>query len=274
MNNALRSFPLLLAAFEVRFSQMLRPTDFEQTATCVYEAIKHTMPDSNWADTPDRPGNYFASNTAEFSDSLRTASTTVRPDLLRLEVGKYEGYDRFRDTVAQVLNGLEKSGTVQAFSRVGFRTLDELTLPWSGRNPRQWKGLISEQLLAPLQLFEDAQDIQRFSGKIQFSKSDIHRINLTYGALPRPTLRVSPARLSTPRRKTPGGVFMIDIDSYILQETPALQNIVTGRLDELHEPIDEIFNTCVTDLYRGYHHPSQVQKISPDHMSSLTAKED
>ena len=263
MEHERRPFPLILAAFEVRFSESLSPEAFEHTATSIYEAVGHVFTDSNWSNTAERSGSYFSNNVAEFFDADRSRAVSVRPDQLRLEVGSYEGHERFRDLTAQVVDGLQLAGTVPSFRRVGFRTVDELSLPWSGRDPRQWKGLIADQLLAPLDLFKESPDFSRLSGRLQLMLNEEHQISLSYGALPRPTLRVSPARLRTPTRRSPGGVFMIDIDSFVLGQAPASQESTVARLEELQMPIDNIFKACVTDLYKGYHSTQSISDAVP-----------
>ncbi|OZE87864.1 hypothetical protein CH305_01530 [Rhodococcus sp. 15-649-2-2] len=251
-----KPLPLVLAAFEARFDEVLSPDAFERTAEALFAGVEYFLPDANWSGSA--AGSQVASaryttRTAEFLDRDRSRAVSIRPELIRLEVGLYDGHDRFRDFVSQVVVALEEVGTVASLRRVGFRTVDEISLPWSGRDPRQWKGMIAEPLLAPLELFGNSPDFRRLSGRLQFSLSDEHEINLNYGALPSPALRISPARLRTRPRKSPGGVFMIDIDSYSERSLSADQVTVDHVLKELQAPIDGIFKACVTDLYEGYH---------------------
>lgn len=239
----------VLAAFEARFSSQLSPAAFDRTMEVLDVGVEHLL-----ARQDSGPAQSYRLRdpgpVAEYVATDRGEALTLTSSALRLEVGLYRGLEHFRDLVAQVIGPLEAAGTVDRFSRLGLRKVEELTLPWAGRDAREWDGFVADALLAPLAVLPGVAGRERLTGRLIYEVNDGHRVTLSYGTSPRPMLRMSPARLRLPRRRTPGGVFMLDADSYFDFDVPASQMEAASAVLPLDQPISDLFDRCVTQNYR------------------------
>ena len=126
-----------------------------------------------------------------------------------------------------------------------------MRLPEHGVGPKQWRGYVSDEILAPLALAQD--DLaSNLEGAVQLSIAKDRSLVLRYGTSAGKGV-VGNGSLRR-RTDTPEGFFVIDIDSFWsspAEETPEfVVSSVLKLLDELHEPTRRIFLKCIQEKFK------------------------
>ena len=250
--------PLAYVACEVRFplapsltgedSLMSFATAFADTLPIPEVATFLPSPDMDAGEGPERQ--------LRFLDKARTASVAVTRRSVSVEVTHYDGWDHFKPRVLQAIEATTGIAPIVGVERIGLRYINEIRVPDEVADASGWKGWIAEGVVSHLE------PIPGYTAESSQTVIDLRgeggRMVARYAALVGSGV-VSDEPL---RRKTPatvGPFFVIDTDSY--RETPGEEMLACTSealdpvLDELHEPLGELFQRTITDksrnLFRG-----------------------
>lgn len=250
--------PLAYVACEVRFPLAPSLTG-EESLTSFATAFADTLPIpevASFVPSPEMDAGDGPERQLRFLDKPRTASVAVTRRSVSVEATHYEGWDSFKPRVLQAIEATTEIARIVGVERIGLRYINEIRVPDHVADASGWQGWIDEGIVSHLQPIpgytaESSQTVVDLRGEGR-------RMVARYAALVGSGV-VSDQPL---RRKTPatvGPFFVIDTDSYceapgeeMLECTSEALNPV---LDELHEPLGELFQRTITDksriLFRG-----------------------
>ena len=173
-----------------------------------------------------------------------------------VEVTHYNGWDRFKPRVLRAIEATTEIAPIVGVERIGLRYINEIRVPDEVADASGWKGWIDEGIVSPLE------PIPGYTAESSQTVIDLRgeggRMVARYAALVGSgVVSDEPLRRNTPA--TVGPFFVIDTDSY--RETPGEEMLdctsetLDSVLDELHEPLGELFQRTITDksrnLFRG-----------------------
>ena len=250
--------PLAFVACEVRFPLAPRLTG-EDALESFAEAFADTLPVPEIASFPPPPemdAGDGPERLLRFLNKARTASVAVTRRSLSVESTHYEGWDRFKPSVLQAIETTTQIAGIVGVERTGLRYINEIRVPDQITDASDWGAWINEGIvgrLTPLPGYtlESSQTVIELRGASG-------RIVARYAALVG-TGVVSDKPMKRRAPVTVGPFFVIDTDSFC--ETPDAEMIacttdaLDPMLEELHEPLGEIFQRTITDksrdLFRG-----------------------
>ena len=177
----------------------------------------------------------------------------MRQDALVLETTLYGRYERLRDLLELAIQVRAEISPPSGVDRIGLRYIDEIRVPTDNGDARiTWSNWVDGSLLGPAHLGDKLGLAATASqGLTVFGGPEDRALVLRYG------LQDDPAVASTPqlRRATPppGPLFVLDIDSFwqpgadVPEMTAAT---VLGVVDQLHQPVREMFESLITERLR------------------------
>ena len=250
--------PLAYVACEVRFPLAPSLTG-EDSLTSFATALADTLPIpevATFLPPPDMDAGEGPERQLRFLDKARTASVAVTRRSVSVEVTHYNGWDYFKPRVLRAIEATTGIAPIVGVERIGLRYINEIRVPDEVADASGWKRWIDEGVVSHLE------PIPGYTAESSQTVIDLRgeggRMVARYAAL------VGSGVVSNEplRRKTPatvGPFFVIDTDSY--RETPGEEMLdCTSKaldpvLDELHEPLGELFQRTITeesrDLFRG-----------------------
>jgi uncharacterized protein (TIGR04255 family) len=181
----------------------------------------------------------------------RTSSVTVSPTNIVVETTEYQEYEKFRPLLATCLAALGSvPGAIVGLERVGLRYVNEVRVPDLGA-VSDWTKYFASNLVAPLNLIPH-RSVGVMQAVVQTDPVDRMITVFRFGALrgqvvaPGGPLRVAAAPADSP-------FFMLDIDnSWSSGESFDAFSSETALdiCDRLHDPIDALFETVITNELR------------------------
>lgn len=250
--------PLAYVACEVRFPLAPSLTG-EDSLIAFATAFADTLPIpevSTFLPSPEMDAGDGPERQLRFLDKARTASVALTRRSVSIEATHYDGWDHFKPGVLQAIRATTGIAPIVGVERIGLRYINEIRVPGPVTDASGWKGWIDEGIVSHLE------PIPGYTAESSQTVIDLRgqggRMVARYAALVGSGV-VSDQPL---RRKVPanqGPFFVIDTDSY--RETPGEEMLecTSGALDpvldELHEPLGELFQRAITDksrnLFRG-----------------------
>jgi uncharacterized protein (TIGR04255 family) len=183
----------------------------------------------------------------------RLTSAVLGRDGLALETTSYPGWTEFRDNFMRLLQALAEVRQPDGILRVGLRYIDEIRVP-SVEAFADWDGWVSDRLLAPLGLDDEA-------------GPSAATIALQYGTPPGfvTTFRAAPfssgrtvqeeGPLRVPFSTPDGPYFMLDTDASWVDPDRQVPEFDVGAivdiLDQLHDPAHRLFEASITEQLRN-----------------------
>lgn len=187
-----------------------------------------------------------------FLNRSHTASVTVVPAAVTVETTDYSEFSDFRELLAGVLDVVESFNAVVGVERVGLRYIDELRVPQSIGQPRDWLGYVSEDVLAPLTVATGYQPAS-LEGVIRLNCGEARGVLLRYAAMEGSGV-VGGGPLKRRSRPAEGPFFVVDIDSYWSSEGGDVPDFsaasVLETFDALHKPVGVLFLRMVTEQFK------------------------
>ena len=250
--------PLAYVACEARFPLAPSLTGEEALASLV-AAFADTLPIpevSSFLPPSDMGAGDGPERQLRFLDKAKTASVAVTRRSVSVEATRYDGWDRFKPSVLRAIEAVAGIAPIVGVERIGLRYINEIRVPDPVLDVSGWtrwiaRGVISNLDPIPGYTTESNQTVIEMRGPGQ-------RVVARYAALVGSGV-VGDQPLRRKTQTTVGPFFVIDTDSY--REAPdeemldCASEALNPVLDELHEPLGELFQRAITErsrqLFRG-----------------------
>lgn len=250
--------PLAYVACEVRFPLAPSLTG-EESLVSFAGAFVDTLPIpeiSTFLPSPEMDVGDGPERQLRFLDKARTASVAITRRSISVEATHYDGWDHFKPSVLRAIRATTGIAPIVGVERIGLRYINEIRVPDQVTDASGWKEWIDADIVSHLEPIpgytaESSQTVIDLQG-------EAGRMVARYAALVGSGV-VSDQPLKRKVPATFGPFFVIDTDSY--RETPdeemldCTSEALDPVLDELHEPLGELFQRAITDksrnLFRG-----------------------
>ncbi len=182
----------------------------------------------------------------------RTTAVTVASTRVAVETTTYEHWEDFRDIVALALRAIgDELTAIAGLDRVGLRYINEVRVRGAREDVADWQEFIAPELLATAALAA-GQRIRTVQVALHLDRGDGAELLMRGGLLDGHVVDDSgPLRLPSPPPN--GHFFLIDMDSFWGRRA-AYDEWSTDRAleiaDRLHDPIDDLFESCITEKLR------------------------
>ena len=250
--------PIVLVAVEVRHT-LCDPLD-ASTLTHIGAVLSEALPlrgEVQSLTVAFGPGSAPTQQQGTFprwsSRDKRTA-VTIRSDALVVETTQYRQYEYLRDLVELAVAARVPSAGAAGVERIGLRYIDEIRVPTDNSDATTtWMHWVDQSLVGPVVPSQDALGLRlsEHQGVAVFAGEHDQTLALRYG--PREGYAIaSNSELRRPM-PAPGPFFLLDIDSFWQpsEVSPTLElNSVLSKLDELHMPVREMFESLITEKLR------------------------
>ncbi len=250
--------PLAYVACEVRFPLSLKLTEDEVLASFA-EAFADLLPIpevSNFIPHPEMGLNEGPEKQLRLLDKAKTASVSLTRRAVSVEATHYDGWDTFKSIVLRAAKSAAELAPIVGVERIGLRYINEIRVPDPISDTSRWAGWITEGVISQLEPIsgyttESAQTVIEMHNQAK-------RLLARYAALVGSgVVGDQPLRRQLPTKDGP--FFVIDTDSYLQAPDEKMLDFTSTALspvlDELHEPLGELFQRAITDksreLFRG-----------------------
>lgn len=223
----------------------------------IHERLRDVLPvreDQKNALIPTLEGLVTTSG-ARFVDTARHRAVLVTPVRIAADTTRYSTFNEFLGFLEEVVRAVSEVAPGRACRRLGVRYVDEIRVPGTEPgNVGQWSEWIDAALLPGVALRQTT-GRREISGAIDDTLADGYGVRFAWhtGA----THAVNPSGpLMVPDPSEPGPYFALDTDSY-WSATPGTEILGLGdpalvqRIRRLHEPVQELFETSLTDRLRN-----------------------
>lgn len=188
----------------------------------------------------------------KFTSRDRTSAVTFGRESLVVETTAYERFEDFRQTIELAVDARSAAHPVDGVERVGLRYIDEIRVPDVGPVDQTWAAWVDQSLLGPSVVGpRHGLFASEWQGIVQFDAGQSRSVVLRYG--PREGYAVDPKGDLTRPGVPSGPFFLLDIDSFWMasSEIPEFSAPeIMHRVDELHAPVGQLFESLVTDKLR------------------------
>jgi uncharacterized protein (TIGR04255 family) len=188
----------------------------------------------------------------KFTSRDRTSTVTFGRESLVVETSAYKRFEDFRQTVELAIEARTVAHPVDGVERLGLRYIDEIRVPVVGPVDQAWAAWVDQSLLGPSVVGpRHGLFVSEWQGIVQFDAGQSRSVVLRYG--PREGYAVDP-KGDLARPNVPAGpFFLLDIDSFWtassqIPEFSAAE--ILHRVDELHAPVGQLFESLITDRLR------------------------
>lgn len=247
--------PLVFVTCEIRFPlapSLGNDATLESLAAAFSEALP--LPDEVPLPAADEAAALLArpERLFRFTNRKRTLSAAVSRNSLSVETTSYDGWWEFKAHVFDAVRVVAAQTRIVGIERIGLRYINEIRVPASFDDSSGWAGWVNPALLDHLRLMPE--------GVPETLTSQVALRRGTAGLLVRyASLRDGGAISDQPLRRTvparEGPFFVIDADSFrVLPDEHMLDFDIQALepvLDDLHEPLGEVFERCITDRARA-----------------------
>lgn len=255
--------PLALVAFEVRY-----PEDESLMQRASLDKLKAMLAD--YLPLPQKlqqhevvvqvgsevPPAVKVQAKPRFATRDKTTACQIGLGSLIVETTAYESFESFSTLIRLVVDSVASVARPDGITRIGLRYIDEVRVPGITEPPGDWRGYISEHLLAPVapEFVAGAElELRTWQGVVQYGTGQDQSLALRYG--PSEGYAVPPSG-PTRRQKVPesGLFFLLDFDSYWepRDEVPEFSSdVIMDASDKLHRPAKALFDAVVEEKLRN-----------------------
>lgn len=191
-----------------------------------------------------------------FFNKARTMSVSVIRSALLVETTRYDNWDAFKSVVVEAIKAVNSLAEIVGVERIGLRYINEIWVPDNIDNAAGWEGWISDDVLrciGPVLGYTPQSSLTRLRLGLGLNSLEVRYAALTGQGV----VSDEPLKRRYPSRHGP--FFVIDTDSSC--DTSGTDMIdfnpdqLIPVLDELHEPIEAVFQRAITEksrnLFRG-----------------------
>lgn len=182
----------------------------------------------------------------------RTRSITLGPQMLLFECTDHESFESLRAAVRPALEALQRIASPTALSDLTLKYVDEIRHP-SVASTQDWTGLISDTLIGPASLLDEAP--AQTSGVVIYQFSPEHQLRVAYGAAPDGFV-VDPTGPLRVEDHGSGAFFHLDMESEWKAPPDSVPPFdgeqVVALSEQLHAPIRSTFERVITDRLRDH----------------------
>ena len=187
-----------------------------------------------------------------FTNRTRTLSVAVSRNSLSVETTAYHGWAAFKAHVFDAIRAVADRASIVGIERIGLRYINEVRVPVSFDDSSGWAGWVNPALLSHLKLMPEGAP-RTLTSQVALRRGDAD-LFVTYASLSDGgAIADEPLRRTVPARDGP--FFVIDTDSFrVMPDERMLDFDVQALepvLDDLHEPLGEVFERCITDRARA-----------------------
>ena len=259
--------PLALVAAEIRFSDSARlrqqPT-LDAVAIALEDLFPYAEPlqqtDVNFSLMPGTAPQVQQHQRTGLmlKNAAKTESLSLVPSALTYETTAYATFHDLLNAVTTACSALLEVNVRPAIERIGLRYIDEVRVPESVTDGRQWARWIDAGLIEHLHVGPENAPVTGMQGVTTYDLGSGKRLNFRFAALNQAPV-VVPQHLIPRREPRVGPFFVLDIDGY--QDfggqvaTPLDPEVVGRCLTAVHAPSGATFQHAITDdarqLFRG-----------------------
>jgi uncharacterized protein (TIGR04255 family) len=257
--------PLALVAAEIRFTDAARLRQ-QETKDEVTIALEERFP---FAEPLQRgevtlnlgPGGAQPQIQERLGVVLKNASSTetltLMSESLTYETTAYSHFDELLDAVRAACDALVAAKVRPAVQRVGLRYIDEVRVPETVGDVREWGKWINGRLIGQLEVGPEGYPATTMQGVTTYDLGEGKGLNFRCAALNQGPI-VAPQFLKRPPIQS-GPFFVLDFDGFhdfTGGEAIALSSeVVCESLSAVHVPCGTAFQRSITDeartLFRG-----------------------
>lgn len=257
--------PLALVAAEVRFTDAARLRQ-QQTKDEVTIALEQRFPfaeqlqqaEVELAHVPSGGQPQIRERRGVVLKNVDSTETmTILSESLTYETTNYTSFEDLRDAVVAACEALDAAKVHPAVRRIGLRYIDEVRVPETVNDVRQWSAWIDERLIAHLAVGPDDVPVAVTQGISTYDLGEGKGLNFRFAALDQGSV-VVPQYLR--RRAVPSGpFFVLDFDGFrdfpSDEFTAMSADVVRDTLTAVHTPCGATFQRSITnrarELFRG-----------------------
>jgi uncharacterized protein (TIGR04255 family) len=257
--------PLALVAAEVRFTDAARLRQ-QQTKDEVTIALEGRFPFAEQlqqaeVDLAQVPGGGQPQIRERRGVVLKNADSTetmtIMSESLTYETTSYTSFEDLLDAVVAACLALTDAKVHPAVRRIGLRYIDEVRVPETVTDVRQWATWIDERLIGHLGVGPDDVPVAGTQGISTYDLGEGKGLNFRFAALDQGPV-VVPQHLQ--RGAVPSGpFFVLDFDGFrdfpSDEFTPLSADVIRDTLTVVHAPCGAAFQRSITnrarELFRG-----------------------
>lgn len=254
--------PLALVAAEIRFTDAARLRQ-QQTKDQVAIALEERFPFAEPLRLADL--NLTHGGSPQVQERLgvvlkaadSTETLTVMSESLTYETTAYDSFAGLLQAVVAACDALVAAKVRPAIQRVGLRYIDEVRVPESITDVRQWDKWINDRLIRQLTVGPDDFPATTTQGVSTYDLGGGKGLNVRFAALNQGAV-VVPQFLKRPPIES-GPFFVLDFDGFQdfsgKAAIPLSSEVVRDSLSAVHVPCGTTFQRSITDearkLFRG-----------------------
>jgi uncharacterized protein (TIGR04255 family) len=254
--------PLALVAAEMRFTDSARLRQ-QQTKDDLAIALEERFPfaeplqQTDFNLTPASPPQIQQRIGVVLKNATSTETLTIMSESLTYETTTYSNFDDLLEAVAAACDALVAAKVRPAMRRVGLRYIDEVRVPETITDVRQWDKWIDRRLIGQLEIGPDDTPATTIQSVSTYDLGGGKGLNFRYAALNQGPI-VVPHFLKRPAIES-GPFFVLDFDGFHDftddQPVPLSSEVVRENLSAVHVPCGAAFQRSITNearkLFRG-----------------------
>jgi uncharacterized protein (TIGR04255 family) len=242
--------PLVLAAFEVRFSNLPEVADRDYVEP-FRRAIEGDYPELTPANQVTVQFDLAAGQPRQlqtvqwrFTDRGANWTVVLASDFLTLEVRRYGHFEEFTSRLRSVLTALAEHVRPKVGTRLGLRYINEIRVGTEGLG-----SIVRPEMLGLLSVAEFERHAAQSLQEVVLRFPEDQSIQVRHGFFPDGST-VQPA----PGKSAPSGPFyLLDFDASRVFSAPALLEVepdaIGEHVERYHDEIEKIFRWSMTDQF-------------------------
>lgn len=254
--------PLALVAAEIRFTDAARLRQ-QHTKDEIAIALEERFPFAEQLQPLEvnlsfgAPPQIQQRTGVVLKNASSTETLTIMSESLTYETTAYTRFDDLLEAVTVACDVLVAAKVQPAMRRVGLRYIDEIRVPESITDVRQWAAWIDRRLIEHLEIGPDDVPATTLQSLSTYNLGGGNGLNIRYAALDQGPI-VVPQFLKRPAIES-GPFFVLDFDGFHEfsgdQAIPLSSAAIRDDLSAVHIPCGTAFQRSITDqaraLFRG-----------------------
>jgi uncharacterized protein (TIGR04255 family) len=182
-----------------------------------------------------------------------TSSAVIGPQAVTVETSAYTRSEEFLSLMGAVVDAVLRRVPLVAIERIGLRYINEVRVPESINSISDWNAWLAPPLTAATQIGGASPPVA-LQGAVHYRMGDQRQMAFNYASLPAGTV-IGPSVMRRQEIDVQRPVFVLDLDSFWEAGSPDQALAPDGQrvrelLDDLHQPISEVFEAILTDRLR------------------------